>query len=257
MQVVDPRATAYIDNVGMLRDIFSAIFPDLGEVQLGKLRDALKQSYTDRGWGNPADGHTPPFPDFQAFFDIIKTSPKPDNGLLVRLGELDDYGFFGSQEGATSLLDAPAPALIKIHDTQNDNLQRAFAAFVLHNLYKNMFRRGVQPDLTHAIIFDEAHRASNLKLLPTLAKESRKYGVSLLIASQEAKDFDASLYSAVANYLVLRLGDDDAKQMAKVIGASDQQKRLTDRIKQMPKYQAFLYGEGFSQAKQISLSQTL
>jgi hypothetical protein len=169
------------------------------------------------------------------------------------LGELNDYGFFGSNQGNTSLLDTSVPSLIRIHDTQNENLQRAFAAFVLHNLYKNMFRRGVQSDITHAIIFDEAHRASNLKLLPTLAKESRKYGVSLLIASQETKDFDPSLYSAVANYLVLRLSEVDAKIMAKVIGASDQQRQLTDRIKQMPKYQAFFYGEGLSRAKQINL----
>ena len=192
-------------------------------------------------------------PEFRSFLDILRASPKPDSGLLLRLGELDDYGFFGNQQGATSLLDIPAASLINLYATQNENLQRAFAAFVLHNLYKNMFRRGIKAEITHTIIFDEAHRASRLKLLPTLAKESRKYGVSLLVASQEVSDFDSSLYSAIANYLVLRLGEKDAREMAKQIGTSGQQKQITDHIKQMPRYQAFFYGEGFSRAKQISL----
>ena len=39
LQVEGDAPTAHIDNVGMLRDIFAAIFPDLGDVQLGRLRD--------------------------------------------------------------------------------------------------------------------------------------------------------------------------------------------------------------------------
>jgi len=36
-----------MDNVARLRDIFATIFLDLGDVQLGRIREALKQSYTD------------------------------------------------------------------------------------------------------------------------------------------------------------------------------------------------------------------
>ena len=32
------------------------------------------------------------------------------------------------------------------------------------------------------MIFDEAHRAAGLKLIPTMAKECRKYGISLVLA---------------------------------------------------------------------------
>jgi DNA helicase HerA-like ATPase len=39
------------------------------------------------------------------------------------------------------------------------------------------------------VVFDEAHRAARLRLIPTMAKEHRKYGFSLVLASQEAKDF--------------------------------------------------------------------
>ncbi|HDR8925992.1 TPA: ATP-binding protein [Burkholderia vietnamiensis] len=242
MEVTGDSSLAYLDNVGMIRDIFSAIFPDLGEVQLGRLREALKNSYLDTGWG-PA-GQKGEVPAFRAFLDILRADPKPDKGLLTRLAELEDYGFFENVTGASSLLETQALTLIQVHGTQNDYLQRAFATFVLYNVYQHMFRRGPQDRITHAIIFDEAHRAAKLKLIPTMVKECRKYGIAFVVASQEAKDFDPSLFTAVANYLALRLNEADAKLMAKNFAVSDKVGLYTDRIKQMPKYKAMYYGEG-------------
>ena len=46
--------------------------------------------------------------------------------------------------------------------------------------------------LTHALVFDEAHRAAQLELIPTMAKECRKCGISLVLASWEA---DISIFS--------------------------------------------------------------
>jgi DNA phosphorothioation-dependent restriction protein DptH len=250
MQVQGDAPLAYLDNVGMLRDIFAAIFPDLGDVQLGRLREALKQSYTDRGWGPSQRGEVPAF---RAFLDLLRADPKPDNRLLTRLTELGDYGLFDGTTGAPTLLDVRAPALIQIHATQNEYLQRAFATFVLYNLYQNMFRRGPQERITDAVIFDEAHRAAKLKLIPTMVKECRKYGIAFVVASQEAKDFDPSLFTAVANYLALRLSEPDAKLMAKNFAESDKVALYTNRIKQMPKYRAMYYGEGLRSPVSVTL----
>ncbi len=52
-----------------------------------------------------------------------------------------------------------------------------------------MFRCGRPGRLTHAIVFDEAHWAAELKLVPTLVKECREFGLSLILASQEASHF--------------------------------------------------------------------
>jgi len=251
MEVVGDNPLAYLDNVGMLRDIFSAVFPDLGEVQLGRLREALKQSYLDCGW---APGRPGELPDFGSFLLRLRAEDKPDKGLLTRLNELDDYGLFDAGSGAPTLLDQESLALIQIHGTQNEYLQRAFATFVLHNLYQNMFRRGPQARITHAVIFDEAHRAARLKLLPTMVKECRKYGIAFVVASQEAKDFDASIFTTVANYLALRLNEPDAKLMAKTFAASDKVGLYTDRIKHMPKYEAIYYGEGSRAPVRVALA---
>ncbi|SDF81814.1 hypothetical protein SAMN05216466_101172 [Paraburkholderia phenazinium] len=251
LQVVGSSPLAYMDNVATLRDIFATIFPDLGDVQLGRIREALKQSYTDRGWSNSSSGTIPPF---SAFFDILRAEVKPDKGVMLRLNELADYGFFSSTSGNASLLDANDAAIVKIHGTQNELLQRAFASFVLHNLYQTMFRRGPQDRITHAIVFDEAHRAAKLKLIPTMAKECRKFGLALVVASQEVKDFDDSMFTAVASYLALRVNESDAKKMARVMAPSDKIALYADRIKQTEKYTAWYLTEGMKAPVSTKLS---
>ena len=145
------------------------------------------------------------------------------------------------------------PALVQIHATQNELLQRAFASFVLQNLYQSMFRRGTQERITHAVVFDEAHRAARLKLIPTMAKECRKYGLSLIVASQEVKDFDDSMFTAIASYLTLRTSESDAKKMAKILAPSDKLTLFTDRVKQTQKFRAWFSTEGLRTPIQIKL----
>ena len=161
----------------------------------------------------------------------------------MRLKELADYGFFDSIDGGSSLLELHDPVVIQIHKSPNDALQRAFATFILYSLYQAMFQRGLKDRITHAIIFDEAHRASKLKLIPTMAKECRKYGISFILASQEAKDFSDSVFTAIANYLALRVNEEDARLLARQFADSAQVRAYADRIKAMPKYHAYYFGE--------------
>ena len=252
MEVVANHAHSYLESVDRLRDVFSAIFPDLGEVQLGSLRCALKMSYENLGWSSA--GQRGKTPDFGDFLRILRYGEKVDPRMLNRLEELADYGFFDVQAGSPSLLDAIRPTVVQIHSRQSDLLQRAFSTFVLYNVYQGMFRRGPQTRLTHAIVFDEAHRASKLKLIPTMAKECRKFGLSLTLASQEIKDFDQSLFAAVSNSLSLRLLDADATRMARNYGCSYEQAKLfRDQLKQMPKFQALFHREGLTEPVAIQL----
>nr|HPM85463.1 hypothetical protein [Candidatus Anammoximicrobium sp.] len=71
----------------------------------------------------------------------------------------------------------------------------------------------------------------------------RKYGVSLVLASQEARDFHVSLFSAIANYLVLRVTEADAKSLVRNVSSSDQERALIDKIKQMERFKALYFCE--------------
>ena len=57
-----------------------------------------------------------------------------------------------------------------------------------------------------------------------------------MIASQEAKDFNVSLFSAIANYLALRLTEVDAKVLVRNVASSQQERVLVDKIKQMDRF---------------------
>ena len=255
LTVVDRSSiTAHLDVAGSLRDIFTAIYPDLGDLQGERIRSAIKESFVEAGWGAP--GSVPPEPAFKRFVEILRNDPKPDRGLktlLARLGELDDYGFFEPGDSRESLWECDQPVVVRIHGSQNDVLQRAFASLVFYGLYKDMFRRGIQDRITHALIFDEAHRAAGLKLIPTMAKECRKYGISLVLASQEARDFDVSLFSAIANYLVLRLTEADAKALVRNVATARQERSLIDRLKQMDRFKALYFCEGKQRPAPVSL----
>ena len=258
LQVINRESRmAYLDVAGALRDIFVAIYPELGDIQGERIRRAIKESFIENGWGDQnAEMAKLNEPLFGRFVEILRADPKPDRGLrtlLGRLEELADYGFFELAESRESLWESEEPIVIRIHATQNDNLQKAFASLVFYGLYKDMFRRGTRDCITHAVVFDEAHRAARLRLIPTMAKECRKYGISLVLASQEAKDFNTSLFSAIANYLVLRLNEADAKALMHNVASSDQERALIDKIKQMERFKALYFCEGRKKPSLVSL----
>jgi DNA phosphorothioation-dependent restriction protein DptH len=258
LQVLDRKSRmAYLDVAGAIRDIFAAIFPELGELQGEQIRKAIKDSFIENGWNNAdATLEDLPEPSFGRFVEILRDVPKPDRGLknlLARLEELADYGFFSMGEAQESLWASEQVVVVRVHATQNDNLQKAFASLIFYGMYKDMFRRGIQNRVTHAVIFDEAHRAAKLTLIPTMAKECRKYGISLVLASQEARDFNISLFSAIANYLVLRLTEADAKALVRNVASSDQERVLIDRIKQMDRFKALYFCEGKKRPSQVAL----
>jgi hypothetical protein len=252
MYVSRQQPNSYIDNAGMIRDIFSSIFPDLGDLQLESIREAVKQAYRDFGWNGTCFGQ--PTPPFQLVYDNLKTGRK-DQRLLMRLNELDDYGFFSAAGTAPSPLTIVEPTIIRVHSTQNENLQNAFASFVLHHIYQSMFARGEQTRLTHALVVDEAHRAGRLKLIPTLAKECRKYGIMLIIASQEARDFQPALFSAIGNYLVLRVTDQDAKVLGNQSANSRNKAKIIDQLKEMRKYHALFFNVDVGRPQYLALQQ--
>ena len=87
-----------------------------------------------------------------------------------------------------------------------------------------------------------------------MAKECRKYGVSLVLASQEARDFHVSVFSAIANYLVLRLTDADARSLVRNVSSSPRERALIDKIKQMDKFKALYFCEGRNWPYPVNLS---
>jgi len=78
LQVMDRSSqVAYLDVAGALRDIFVAIFPELGDIQGERIRRAVKESFVEKGWDEPnADQNELEEPEFGRFVAILRDTPK-------------------------------------------------------------------------------------------------------------------------------------------------------------------------------------
>jgi DNA phosphorothioation-dependent restriction protein DptH len=82
LQVASTSPHAHVDVASELRDIFGAIFPDLGDIQTEEIRQAIKQSYLDCGWGVAEDATgARPTPPFQAFSICYRPNQNPTRVL--------------------------------------------------------------------------------------------------------------------------------------------------------------------------------
>ncbi len=236
---------SYLDVASNLRDIFAAIYPELGDVQLGSIREAIKESYEEKGWSKSAE-NIAEAPRFGRFLEILEDKAKKEKKLetlLMRLRELRDYGLFDITSSEQSILTFNEPVLIKLHTTQNELVQRAFSFLNLYAIYKEMFYQGLKQRLERLIIFDEAHRAAKLVLISKMVQEARKYGIGIVLASQQAVDFDDKLFNLIGTYLVLHLTDKDAKALVKNVFTSDKHGMLIDDVKSLEKYQGLFCAE--------------
>lgn len=228
---------SYIDSSFTVRDLFGAIFPGLGDLQLSQLRDAVQRTYEDYGWGDPTLTELR-MPTLNDVHSRLKRTKDIDKNLMMRLDELFAYpGLFGEGQ-ERSFLDFKVPVLLKLSGSKVETLQNAVVIFALQSMFNDMFRRGVQKSITHVIIIDEAHRLSRLKLLPEFAREARKYGIALLLASQRLSDFSDDLISNIGSLLFFRANEDDAKAAGKYLGSAAQSKAWSDQVKQLAPHTA-------------------
>ena len=60
--------------------------------------------------------------------------------------------------------------------------------------------------------------------------------------------------SAIANYLILRVTDQDARTLARNVAPSEIERRTADRLKTLPKYEALFFSEGQRQPAHLRLT---
>jgi len=89
------------------------------------------------------------------------------------------------------------------------NLQRATTEFLLWNLLAYLESLG--PQALHCfVVIDEAHRipTGNGSAVERLLREGRKFGVGIILASQQPEDFTSIAYSNTATKLIFQITDD-------------------------------------------------
>jgi DNA phosphorothioation-dependent restriction protein DptH len=129
--------------------------------------------------------------------------------------------------------------VIDLHNLFAETLQMATGAFVLRKLYKDMFSWGYAKQLRLAIVLDEAHRLAKDITLPKLMKEGRKFGISIIVASQGIGDFHPDVLGNAGTKIIFRMNFPESRKVSGFI-RGHQGQDISQRIEQLSTGSAYV-----------------
>jgi len=202
-------------------DIIRKIFK-LGDIQEAILRQAIKQSYLEKGINLKEKKSFKEFPNFS---DIKKNIFRQENSknknsiesLISRIEPLFDIEIFkeGNEIEFNNLLSKTT--VVELKDFPTEMVKSAIAEFFLNKLSYYLYSLDKSKKLRMYCVIDEAHRLMyENSPLDRLLRESRKYGVGVILASQRPADFNETVLANAGAILSFQCNlEKDAKFVAK------------------------------------------
>jgi DNA phosphorothioation-dependent restriction protein DptH len=213
---------------------------ELGEIQRQHVYRGIVKAFEDLGWVNDLQGSR--LPTIAEFADAVEQVEQGARGRNARgrLLPLTDFGLFA--EDANEAFDPTGGGnglIIDLSGVQLDSVKKAASSFVLRKVYREMFFWEQNSTMKLNIVLDEAHRVLQDKTLPKLLKEGRKFGVSVVAASQSMADFSKQVIDNVGTKIVFRTNYPDSKTAANLIRGRDG-KDLSKNIEQLSVGEAYV-----------------
>lgn len=180
----------------MISKVFS-----LGEVQEAIIRDAIKLFYTKSGIKDLKEknnGNVKLLP-FREFREVLHESEIKGAGipkLIAKISVLFDVDLFMNADSSSVSLDSiiKKSSVIELLELPTDEVKTLVADLLLNKLVNYLYIKGKSDDYWLYVVIDEAHRmmyeGSPVELL---LRESRKYGVGIILASQRPTDFSETI----------------------------------------------------------------
>ena len=209
-----------------LADTLNTVFSGSGDIQLGILREAIEACYRQVGFDfhDPAtwDLEPPSLDVLETVLDIMAQHHGVQvRNLQVRLQPLFKSGVFQRNNAAFTFDQLFQQTSVILMTSGIKDLMLAAGRFILEKVYATMLMQGVTKQLRVMVVIDEAHKLCGDETIITLVKEARKYGLGLILSSQETRDFHPSVFANTGTLLALGLEDVDATVMAKNLGLTD------------------------------------
>lgn len=211
---LDPKGGGPVAQKEIVRTRLQRTFAPMGSVQLGVLDDLLRRCYAARGITQ--EDHAswrkdpPTFADLEERLakDIAGTkTPERLQALKTKISTVFDCKVFSKPT-----LPIAATGITRI-DMSRLGLDIQFLAsdVLLRHLFRETMLAGEaeEGELRYVFVIDEAKllvargKDDPLGIVNRLASEARKYGVGLLLASQDLEHFSRDILNNVATKLVL------------------------------------------------------
>ena len=213
---------------------------ELGEIQRQHVYRGIVKAFEDLGWLNDLPGsRLPTIAEFANAVEQVEQGARGKNAR-GRLLPLTDFGLFA--EGEHEAFDPTGGGhglIIDLSGVQLDSVKKAASSFVLRKVYRDMFFWEQDSTMKLNIVLDEAHRVLQDKTLPKLLKEGRKFGVSVVAASQSMADFSKQVVDNVGTKIVFRTNYPNSKSAANLIRGRDG-RDLSKNIEQLSVGEAYV-----------------
>lgn len=201
----------------------------LGEIQRNHVYNGLRQAYVAGAGGDAAA-----VPTMARFANAVEEVERGARGKNARdrVRPLTDFGLFSDDPNGTFAATWSNGVVVDLSMLNLEAVQLAASAFLLRKVYREMFRWEQTHVMRLAFILDEAHRLAQDVTLPKLMKEGRKYGVSVVVASQGATDFHRDVLGNAGTKIVFRTNYPASKVAAGFLRGRDGQD-LSQQIEQL------------------------
>jgi DNA phosphorothioation-dependent restriction protein DptH len=239
-------------------DCFSRVYR-IGVQQHAVLRDLVIELFNDFGitqaqktsWNRA----TPFLSDLNKKIDEI-ASDRSDRraGLALTLKShvstffiFDTFRPSGENLNWDFLQDDRRTALILQLRGLEGQTQKVVTEFLLWDLYHHLLRRGPRP-LDRFCILDEAHNLCFQDNSPVdkLIREARKFGLGIILASQQPTDFGKTVFANTASKLIFQTMDENhrlARQLAKKCADYAEPSFLSQEMARLQKGEALFFAK--------------
>ncbi|NMX21940.1 hypothetical protein C5S30_05820 [ANME-1 cluster archaeon GoMg4] len=203
---------------------------NIGDRQVGHIRSAIKDSYENKGIKeSDEDSWNKTPPTFDDIKNNLERRSEEGNsgtkssieGIFARLDPIFDYGIFSAETVMPFGEIMKGQTIVNLGTLPDEELKAVVCEFFMRKLRYHLDTIGESREPRLYVIIDEAHRLKYEREASAgqLLKEARKYGVGLLLATQDPVDFTDVVYNNIGGIMSLQLTDPKyAKTIAEHLG---------------------------------------
>jgi DNA phosphorothioation-dependent restriction protein DptH len=248
-------------------DTFQRVYPQIGVQQHAVLRQAVLDVMIDEGiipesrtsWNSSP----PPFASLQRKLHTYAENPSyPQRRIASSVASHIStmFVFNTFQDNGLSLdwqamLESGGHVFVIQLKGLEHSLERAVTEFLLWNLIG--FIESVGPGFRRCfVILDEAHKLALVPGSPAekLLREGRKFGLGLILASQQPEDFSSVAFANTATKMVFQIGDDKSvvsRRLARKVVNSHSLAEISELITRLPRGWAYFISENVGRVVRI------
>jgi DNA phosphorothioation-dependent restriction protein DptH len=251
-----------------IADTFARVYPTIGVQQHAVLRDAIFELFIDAGIDiRRKTTWTRPPPEFASLpgkleqWSMDKDNPMRRIAASVasHISTVFVFNTFRSSGLKLDWNDVFAEGgrvyIVQLKGLEHQ-LERVVTELLLWNLIG--YIEGLGPGSLRAfVLLDEAHRLAFSAASPTekLLREARKFGVGLILASQQPEDFSPVAFSNTATKVILNVSDERGTILRQIVRKQPKTGDLPSLLRQirsLPRGVACLLTSSGSQIVRIS-----